>query len=78
VEIVVVLVSLCVVMNVPRGVAAVCVIVVVVDPVATAEQALDKHGGDQVFTDAGVYKFRFFAAMTVVVVRMVLEVTVRD
>jgi hypothetical protein len=78
VEVVVVLVSLCVVMNVLRGVAAVCVIVVVVDPVATAEQALDKRGGDQVLTDAGVCKSRLFAAMTVVVVKMVLEVTVRD
>jgi hypothetical protein len=78
VEVVVVLVSLCVVMNVLIGVAAVCVIMVVVDPVATAEQALDKRGGDQVLTDAGVCTSRLFAAMSVVVVRIVLEVTVRD
>jgi hypothetical protein len=57
------------------GVAAAGVIVVVVDPVAIAEQALDKREGDQTRTDAGVCKSRLFAAIRVTVMTTVLMVS---
>jgi hypothetical protein len=44
----------CVVSTVLSGVAAVCTDVIVVDPVATEEQALDNREGDQVLAEAGV------------------------
>lgn len=57
-------------MRVVKGVAAVCVRVVVEVPVATAEQALDNREGDQVLAEAGVCKTssRLTGAETAIVV----------
>jgi len=59
-----------VVRKVVNGVAAVWVVTVVVMPVATAAQALDKRDGDQETADAGVATSRFWNFVTVVVVRV--------
>jgi hypothetical protein len=57
-----------VVRKVLRGVDAVWVVTVVVEPVTTATQAFDKREGDQETAEAGVARSRFWKTVLVVVV----------